>query len=361
MPWSTPTLAELRRLTRDFISGALPGADASVPNSVLRVMSDSNAALAHGNHLHLDWLARQVLVDSAEREWLERHAAIWVGGRKPASFASGSVTVTGLAGTVLPAASRLRTGGGVEIETTEGIIVGDAATEVPVRALAAGAGGNQAAGASLAFAVAVAGIDATAITVTLSGGVPEEDDESLLDRVLVRIRKPPHGGADHDYVAWAREVPGVSRAFAKQEAGLGTVTVRFLMDGIRPPHGIPNDADLEDVRRHIDELRPVSLRDLHVVAPIPQPLIFGVRLLHKDDAATRAAIEQSLRKLFGEGTNNLTPHAEPRIRPGGTFWRSWASEAISVAAGEERHELDFATEAMPSPGHLPVLGSVVYS
>ena len=40
MPWSTPTLKEVRSLVRDSIHGSLPGSDATVPNSVLRVLSD---------------------------------------------------------------------------------------------------------------------------------------------------------------------------------------------------------------------------------------------------------------------------------------------------------------------------------
>ena len=40
MPWSTPDLSTVRSLVRDQICGTLPGADAKVPNSVLRVVSD---------------------------------------------------------------------------------------------------------------------------------------------------------------------------------------------------------------------------------------------------------------------------------------------------------------------------------
>ena len=45
MPWSTPTLKDVRGLVRDNIRGTLPGADASIPNSVLRVLGDAQGGL----------------------------------------------------------------------------------------------------------------------------------------------------------------------------------------------------------------------------------------------------------------------------------------------------------------------------
>ena len=57
---------------------------------------------------YIDWLALQLLPDTAETEWLDRHGEIWLVnadgtlGRKQATFATGSVTFTGTTGTVDP-------------------------------------------------------------------------------------------------------------------------------------------------------------------------------------------------------------------------------------------------------------------
>src|SRR5215471_5431972 len=102
MPWSTPTLRQVRSLVRDGVRASLPGADASIPNSVLRVLSDSMGALCHLTLQYIDWLALQLLPDTAEREWLDRHGNIWLTnsdgttGRKLATLATGSVTLTGV-------------------------------------------------------------------------------------------------------------------------------------------------------------------------------------------------------------------------------------------------------------------------
>src|SRR5215470_8767132 len=101
MPWATPTLREVRELVRDNVRGSLPGADALVPNSVLRVMSDNQGALCHLTLQYLDWLALQLLPDTAETEWLDRHGQIWLvnadgtTGRKVATPAVGVANFIG--------------------------------------------------------------------------------------------------------------------------------------------------------------------------------------------------------------------------------------------------------------------------
>src|SRR5580765_8072725 len=136
MPWQTPTLREVRGLVRDNIRSSLPGADASVPNSVLRVLSDAQGGLCHLTLQYIDWLALQLLPDTAETEWLDRHGAIWLVnsdgsiGRKQATFAEGIVAFTGLAGAFVAQGTRL-VGSQTEYETTAEITIGTGPTEAP--------------------------------------------------------------------------------------------------------------------------------------------------------------------------------------------------------------------------------------
>lgn len=356
MPWSTPALKDVRKLSRDYVAAYLPGADATVPNSVLRVLTDSNAGLAHEVLLYLDWLALQLLPNTAEHEWLDRHGDIWLGGRNPAEFSVGVVNVTGIDGTILPLASRFSGPNGTLFETTEQITVGAIETPVDVQALTAGAVGNLEVGTRLGFEVAVPGVDGTATVVALTGGVDEEDDTSLRDRVLFRIRKPPMGGDADDYIAWARHVPGVTRAWsAPLEMGMGTVTVRFMMDDLRADadpmvDGFPLPEDIDAVTAYMATVRPVAVKDFFVEAPIPFPIDFTISGLDLDNAAVRAAIKASVKAMLRD-----------RCAPGTTVYRSWVDEAISAAVGEDHHELTFTTTPMPSNGHLAVIGTITYA
>jgi len=96
-----------------------------VGNSVLRVMADAMAAVCHLTLRYLDWLSLQFLPDTAEHEWLDRHGDIWLvnadgsTGRKVATFASGSITIFGDQGAIIPAGTRLTGSDDWPYETTQ--------------------------------------------------------------------------------------------------------------------------------------------------------------------------------------------------------------------------------------------------
>jgi uncharacterized phage protein gp47/JayE len=350
MPWQTPTLNEVRQQNRDYITAHLHSA-AMVPNSVLRVLSDANAGLAFLVLLYIDWLALQLLPDTAETEWLDRQAAIWLpgNGRKPATFASGSVTVTGISGSVLPSGTQLTGNTGAVYQTTEQIVVGLVATPVDVRAIDPGIAGNLEAGSTMNLVTAIAGLDSTASVEVMTGGVDAETDAELRERVLERIQKPPMGGDVDDYVAWAKQLPGVTRAWCASEMGPGTVTVRFMMDDLRADNnGFPLPADCVEVEAYIDTKRPVAVADLFVVSPIPMPVDMQIRNLSPNTIAMVNAIEASCISMFRE-----------RAVPGQIFYRAWVDEAIS-AAGTVHYDLILSDAVPPDRGHLPILGTIIY-
>jgi uncharacterized phage protein gp47/JayE len=362
MPWQTPTLKEVRSIVRDNIRGSLPGADASIPNSVLRVMSDNQGGLCHLTLQFIDWLALQLIPDTAEAEWLDRHGDIWLvnangsTGRKMATHSSGTATFTSLIpGVVLPALTPVAYGQDQSLmfETTEvAIIGGPVETPVAIRCLDPGSVGNLETGTAVAIVDGPPEMVREGFVVDLTGGTDEESDDDLRARVLRRIRQPPMGGAQHDYEAWALAVPGVTRAWCGScEMGMGTVTIRFLMDDLRAANdGWPTAADIAAVDAYINIMRPVAVKDYFVVAPIKQRVDAVISSLVPDNAETRAAIEASLRTMLRQVA-----------APGQTIYAAWKSYAIMNAAGVQsfnlRNPLD---DLMQSPGHMAVLGDITY-
>ncbi len=130
-------------IVRDQVRANLEGADANIPNSILRVLSDVAAGLCHLVLQFVDWAARQLMPDTAEAEWLDRHGNLWLKnvdgttGRKLATLASGEVALTGIAWTPVPAGTRLIGQQTNEYETTEQVFIaaGNAPTPAPARAL----------------------------------------------------------------------------------------------------------------------------------------------------------------------------------------------------------------------------------
>lgn len=355
MPWTTPTLKSVRMLVRDFVTAQL-GAVALIPNSSLRIMADAKAALAHMVLLYIDWLAKQLLPDTAEREWLDRHGVIWLTnadgskGRQAAVYASGTLEFTGTAGAVLPQFAQLAIGTAL-YETTQEVIIGSVATPAPVSCLTPGLSGNLDPGTVVSMVDSVGGIDRGAVVVSMAGGVDEESDDSLRERVLFRIQNPPMGGDAADYVRWARAVPGVTRAWAKQEMGIGTISIRFMMDNVREDnYGLPTADDLIVVRSYLDTQRPVTVKDHFVEAPIPLFYSITISELEDDSEAVKAAIETQLGKMQFQ-----------RAEPGGKLYRSWVDEAVSKATGEDHHELTFDTITPANAGQMPILNDIVYS
>ncbi|MET3485355.1 baseplate J/gp47 family protein [Methylobacterium sp. 1973] len=348
MPFNLPDLPSVRRENRDNLAAFLPGADASVPNNALRVLSDQNAGGAFLNLKYLAYIAKNALPDQSEGDWLLRWANILFGGPKAATFAAGTIAVTGVKGTLLEAGSILSTSDAVEYQTAADVYLSADATPVAVTCLTAGAIGNRDAGAPLSLSVAVSGVNAQATVILIDGGADTESDDDLRTRVLLRLRRPPMGGDADDYVQWTLAVPGVTRAWSSPNGmGIGTVVVRFLCDALRAGNGgLPTDDDVANVRAYLDTVRPVCVKDFFVVAPIPQGLEITIRNLSDDTPSMRLAIEAALQMLLLE-----------RAAPGQTIYAAWVSAAISEVVGEGYFDLDFEDAVMASPGHMASLSA----
>jgi len=197
----------------------------------------------------------------------------------------------------------------------------------------------------------VANVDASAIVVSMTGGTDTETDDELRARILERIRNPPMGGDAEDYVQWALAVPGVTRAWSyPQEQGMGTVTVRFMMDDLRAPTGFPTPQDVQNVTIALDNVRPVAVKDFFVEAPVAYSLSFTISNLVVDNPSTEQAINDSVTAMLHD-----------KATPGGTVYRSWIDEAIAGTANVDHYDLTFTDTAMPDGGSLAVLGTITFA
>lgn len=364
MPWTKPDLRTVRQMVRDDVIAALSGS-VLIANSVLRVMADAMAALAHLTLRYIDWVASQLLPDTAETEWLDRHGDIWLTnadnsvGRKSAAYSSGVATFIGdVGGATMPEATPLAAGA-LNFETTQEVAVGEGlATEVPIRALQSGTSSNLVTGTTIAVANQIAGILSDGTVVFLHGGSEDETDEELRSRVLERIRNPPMGGDAVDYQIWTRAVPGVTRAWSSNELGPGVITVRFAMDDQRL-NGIPGEDDINTVKAYLDTKRPVAIKDLQVQPPVPEPINFTISNLNPNTADVWTGIVDSV-------TAMLRQKAHPAylvngvLLPAQTIYTAWVSEAIMQAPGVVSFDLIMADHVMPWPGSLAVMGTVTH-
>jgi len=349
MSFERPTLQTIiDRISGDF-SAYLPGSDALLRRSNMGVMARSQAGAAHGLYGYLDWLSKQLMPDSADSDNLARWSDIWGINRNPATQATGNITFTGIENTAIPIGTELARSDGQKYTTLEAAIIPAIGTiDVQIQAVVAGELANSQKGVSLSISAPIPNVNSTAIVAALgiAAGFDVENDDSLRARLLSRIQAPPHGGAKHDYIAWAKEVTGVSDVYVfPRWYGTGTVGLTFV---VGEDNVIPSTQEVAAVQAHIDTQRPVTA-DVSVFAPVAEYVSFRIQV-DPDTSAVRAAVEQELKNLFIR-----------EARPGGTLYVSHIREAISVAAGEQNNALVSPVDDIPhNVCAMPVFGAITW-
>ncbi|UVL42504.1 baseplate J/gp47 family protein [Pseudomonas sp. B21-040] len=350
MPFARPTLTELIERVITDISSRVTGVDSAVlRRSLLGIVGQSEAGAVHMLYGYLDWIAKQSIIDTAEKEYLERWAAIWKVTRKTAGFASGQVALAGTAGAVVVNGTILQRQDGVQYKTQGDAVFSSGPLIIPALAVEAGEAGNFDAGLPIFLLSPIAGVQSTGTTATkLENGVDVETDERLLARLLARIQQPPHGGASFDYEQWALEVAGVTRVWVYPiQMGPGTVTVLFVCD--EEVSIIPSPAKVAEVQAYIDARAPVTA-EVFVAAPVADPLNMNIKLT-PNTTVVQSAVRAELADLIDRDS-----------APGGTIFISRLREAVSLAAGESNNQIVSPTaDVAHAAGHMATLGTPTFS
>lgn len=350
MPFQRPTLSELVvRITSDFFSRlALNGA--VLRRSVVAVLARIEAGAVHGLYGYIEYLSRQFFADTAEDDWLLRKASLYGIYPIDAVAAQGDVefSITG-ANITIPQGTVVQRTDGAQFATVADLTISAGSGTVGVEAVIPGAAGNTPAGAMVSLVSPITGVFSQAEVVGpgIVDGSDQESIESVRNRLLNRLRQPPHGGAAFDYVTWALEVPGVTRAWVYPAwLGPGTVGVTFATDDTDPI--IPTPTKVSEVQAYIDTVRPITAQ-VTVFAPEELPIDISLSVT-PDTTAVRQAVESEIADLFRRSGE-----------PGVTIYPSSINEAISLAQGEDHHTLVApAAPITPAENQIPVLGTVTW-
>lgn len=358
MAFFRPTLERLVARAQADVESLLENGASRVRRSVEWVLSRVVAGLAYGLYGHQEWIAKQIVPDTAEDEFLVRWASLWGVERNSATQAQLEILVTGTEDAEMPAGTAWQSADGVEYTTDEDAMVpGEGEIAVAVTATLAGSAGNVQAGSMLALVSPVAGVDSEAVvngSGLVGGGSDQETIDALRARYLARVQTPPSGGGPGDYVDWAKEVDGVTRAWElPQQLGPGTVLVLFVQDtfdddGFFVGTTFPSAPDIAEVQDYIDGLAPITA---NVTVAAPQSLELNPTIhVVPDTAAVREQVEIQLQDLLLR-----------RAEPGGTLLLSEINEAISLASGETDHTLTVpASDVEADATELITLGTITW-
>lgn len=380
MPWARQTLTQLVTQAAADIASAIQGADALLRFSNLNIFAKMFSGLAFLHYGYQDWIAKQAVPFTAQDEYLEGWAGIKKVYRKPAQSASGIVTFTNcevgveIAGE-LPV---VRGDGENYIITTGGVVDGSGNVSIAVAAVNPGGAANSAVGVVMTLGVSIPGIQSSGtVTTAIAGGANAESDDQLRDRMLTAFQNPVQGGAASDYVVWAREVNGVTRAWCSPNAaGAGSVIVYFMMDDTESihggfPQGTNGVATLEPraaaatgdqlvVANHIFPLEPATAL-VYSDAPTANTINFTLNGISGVSSDTKAAIAAAIDDVF---FREASPGGV--FLPDGTLGGSMDLSDIDAAIGSVPGTGGFvitspAGNITSTAGALPVRGSVTYT
>lgn len=308
------------------------------------------AAQLYSLWVQAGWLQSQCFPQTAEGKYLDNHAEVRGLRRHAAIQASGilrfavnkamTVDLTIESGTVCSTAA------GVEFQTAETVILtaGNLTVEVAAVAVRAGIAGNVPAGSIVSMVHAPVGVASCINPERFSGGVDEESDTSLRDRILDSYKRLPNGANAAYYESQALGVEGVTAvAILPKNRGIGTVDVVVASD-----EGVPDTELLQAVKDVLDAQREICV-DIAVLAPVTTVVDVAVSIATGDNGFTtvKNAVEQAIRAFFN---GKLLGYGVLKAQLGNLIFQVEGVENYSLSTPD--------TDLSASGAVLPVLGTL---
>jgi uncharacterized phage protein gp47/JayE len=222
---------------------------------------------------------------TAKGEYLDKKVAEQGLTRKAATYATGTVTVTGNVGSVISNGDKVASDTLVFTVTQTKYIDSSGTATVSVICDTPGKQGNVPSGAINRFPVTISGLVAVTNTEPTSGGFDEESDDELRGRYFEKVSLPATSGSKYHYVMWAKEVKGVGDAKCMPLwNGAGTVKVII----INADKQAADAALINAVKNHIEAERPIGA-DVTVESAVPLAINISVSLTLANGVATDIA------------------------------------------------------------------------
>ena len=345
MAYNRPSLKQLiSRVQSDIKSGT--GIKTIFPRSFVGVISKAIAGVAHTLFGYISFIFKQLFPDTAELEYLARWASIWGVSRKDPSFCELTIQLSGTEGKVVPADTEMQSDTGLKYVVRDEGTIATGTVSLIIKCEVSGVQGNLPVDSNIKLISPILGITSEgSVLSVVTPGVDQESDDSLRARLIDKIQRPPSGGNANDYIQNCIEIDGVTRAWVFPEVnGKGTVGVKFVVDA--EVDIVPVTQKITDVQVLMDIWRPITA-DLEVSAPSKLPLDMEIKIT-PNDAATQASCEAEIRDLIIRDANIAGAWSGPGSTFDGKILLSKIREALSIALGEDDHEITTILTVTPA-------------
>ncbi|MDF7670231.1 baseplate J/gp47 family protein [Orbaceae bacterium ESL0721] len=299
--YTPPKLTDLIKRTKGDFDNV------GIKSLLIDAIAMAHAGQSNGLYEFLAWISRQIVPHLADDEILLLFCQFWGVQRKVATKATGDLTVTLQGEAVIPAKTQWQTEDGFIVENPTSAILKAGTATIPVEAVVDGAAGNREGDLEFSLISPIINLENRAMLSKegMTTGADIESINSLRARLLFRVQYPPSGGNKWDYIRWARECAGVTRAWCIPAPMYANyVTVLFVLDD--QPSILPTKEDIARVADYIDgHLNPItnqwegkpSAAELILTAPKIKK-INPVIKLYPDTIELRSAVKDALVQLL---------------------------------------------------------------
>lgn len=222
-------------------------------------------------------------------DWLDYHAKAVGLKRKPANSASGTLTITGIPGTIIPQGYLFATAASgdnpsIIFKANDKYVIPENGTvDIQITAVEPGTKGNVNANTVVLMVTPLQGVIGVTNKTAITGGTEVEDDDSLKERIdeVYANSNASFVGCDADYVRWAKEVPGVGAALVDPEwDGPGTVRIIVIDANGQPANSSIISAVYEHIvhpEARLQRVAPIGAT-VTVIAPTPKIINYSFNL-----------------------------------------------------------------------------------
>ena len=373
MPYPRPSLASLQQQAQqDVLNSDITGLDAFLRFSILNVLCWVQAMLSWLHYGYLDYIAKQAVPWTATDEYLAGWGTLKEVTKEAAEAATSTAVsfTTSNTNAVIPAGTSVNRSDGWAYVTSADSTYAGGTVSAPIVSLTPGSAGNSPVGTIMALGTPVAGVQTQGtLTAAAIEGSDIETDDDFRTRVIAAYQASGQVGNAAQYINWATDVPGVTRAWVVPNGnGAGTVVVLIMLDETEAatqgfPVGTnggatgetriaPATGDQLTVANAIFPNQPVTAL-VSVMSPVVQPIAFTVADLGTGNTvANQAAITAALLDMFLRVS-----------KPGGTINPNSWNEAIAAISSVT--QFNVTQPAVPVTGatatSLPTLGNIVFS
>lgn len=369
MPYVRPTVGELVENSRNDIESRLDGADTRARPNNLDIDAKVWAGGLDGVYDAVATASRRSFPQGCtgpnDDDALDLHAERIGLRRKLAQAASGQGLIAAPANGIFPAGKLLQRKDGAQFVTAADAGASEGAATLQIVATVAGKSGDTPTGTQLTVVNPEDGFARTVVVIGddgLDGGLDRETNPELLARIKEKWAEQPQGGAFWDFVQWALEVPGVTRAWGhKRWMGIGTTGLSFVMDD-QAGTILPDADSVALVQAYLDDPhRAPPYGEMYVFAPTFAVCNFTIQCPAID--AVRTAITASLDAMFFQdqspGGAFLLPDG---TKPAGVIEleRMW-STIEAASSGEDVLLISPVADFVAGLGQLPKRGAITWT